>query len=147
MIVTHMKNTLSIKFFGVLGIKDYCEEQKVNGLEFQRRNYGMVLYNNRTSFYETNNIVLAGYVEIKSSFPISLNLILIKDKKSDYGKWQKVSFDDMLVQYDPKQNYGFKNPAEFYKEYELSQSTHVRNQKTSDLIESDIQSWLIHLVQ
>lgn len=145
--VTHMQKILSIKFFGVFDIKQYCKEQKERGRNFQKQKYGMVLYDDRLSFYEKNNIVLAGYVEIKSQFPLSLNLILIKDKKSDYGKWQKVSFDDIFVQYDPKHNYGFKNPAEFYKEYELSQSTHVRNQKTSDLIESDIQSWLIHLVQ
>lgn len=147
MTVTHMQKILSIKFFGVFDIKQYCKEQKENGRNFQKQKYGMVLYDDRASFYEKNNIVLAGYVEIKSQFPLSLNLILIKDKNSDYGKWKKVTFDDIFVQYNPQHNYGFRTSSEFYKEYESCQIGHVRNEKSTDFTDNDIQTWMMRLLR
>lgn len=147
MTVTHMQKILSIKFFGVFDIKQYCKEQKERGRNFQKQKYGMVLYDDRASFYEKNNIVLAGYVEIKSQFPLSLNLILIKDKNSDYGKWKKVTFDDIFVQYNPQHNYGFRTSSEFYKEYESCQIGHVRNEKTTDFTDNDIQTWMMRLLR
>lgn len=147
MTVTHMQKILSIKFFGVFDIKQYCKEQKEKGRNFQKQKYGMVLYDDRASFYEKNNIVLAGYVEIKSQFPLSLNLILIKDKNSDYGKWKKVTFDDIFVQYNPQHNYGFRTSSEFYKEYESCQIGHVRNEKSTDFTDNDIQTWMTRLLR
>jgi serine/threonine protein kinase len=115
--------SVQIKFSEHDSIEKHEKRTKEQSIAFQKQNYGMVMWSADDSFLKKNNVILVGLAETNfkiSKFEFGFNLLLEKDKQSDYGEWYIMSFSENIS--PPTTSFGLDISVFFEKCEELRSS-------------------------
>jgi eukaryotic-like serine/threonine-protein kinase len=119
-------------------VNSYEDQMQKRSIEFQRRQYGMVMQSPGNSFLKTNKIIVIGLAETGfkiGNIEYGFNLLLKQIDNSNYGEWYIMQFSRNIT--PPETSFGL-DLSIFFDKYEEFKSSMFHTMKFQKIQESDI---------
>ncbi len=155
MTISFMGKSFTISFYQNANIQQRIEDQKEAAIQYQKRQYGIVMQKPQLSYLERDNIVVIGQMILaNNSSPLKnmgYNLLLKKANQDDlYGEWSVVWFEDSPLSNKRPLNLHYALPVpEFYDEYEFGRGRvlHIRNMHMNTLVAEGVDSMIEKILE